>query len=286
MDPARYPRRPVIASIPDDTLYGKSDALWVIDGSLFLKPAGKGGCLLVTPPEQARNAGMVDVRARDLTDVPSRLRDMDDLGMESQVIDPTLFLIYRTDDVQLEIALCRAYNRFVAQASARSPSATPTPRLASPAPRTSSASTSSTTRASGRYGRRSTTAWLAWKRRLPPAREGRTRAARLHPAPPCEAPTRHTPRLAGVLRNQQASLLVRNRDAKFPASFDAVFRAEDVRVVRSPVRAPRANAVAERWVRTVRRDCLDWLLILGRGHWEQVLSDETGAASPGRWRAA
>src|SRR3712207_8401395 len=68
--------------------------------------------------------------------------------------------------------------------------------------------------------------------------------------------------------------LFRSRDAKFPAAFDAVFRAEDIRVVRTPVRAPRANAVAERWVGTVRRDCLDWLLILGQRHLEQVLGED------------
>ena len=44
-------------------------------------------------------------------------------------------------------------------------------------------------------------------------------------------------------------------------------------MVRIPVRAPRANAVAERWVGTVRRQCLDWLLIVGRGHLEQVLDE-------------
>ena len=43
--------------------------------------------------------------------------------------------------------------------------------------------------------------------------------------------------------------------------------------MRTPLRAPRANAVAERWVGTVRRECLDWLLILGRRHLEQVLRE-------------
>jgi hypothetical protein len=63
-----------------------------------------------------RNAGMVDVHACDLTDIPSRLSDMDHLGMETQVVYPRLFLIYVTDDAPLAIALCRAYNRCLAQA--------------------------------------------------------------------------------------------------------------------------------------------------------------------------
>jgi putative transposase len=72
---------------------------------------------------------------------------------------------------------------------------------------------------------------------------------------------------------RRPTLLIRDRDAKFPASFDRVFRAAGARVVRLPVRAPRANAVAERWVGTVRRECLDWMLILGPRHLEQVLRE-------------
>ena len=73
--------------------------------------------------------------------------------------------------------------------------------------------------------------------------------------------------------NRRPTLRIRDRDAKVPASFDTVFRAAGARVVRMPVRAPRANAVAERWVGTVRRDCLDWLRILGRRPLEQVLKE-------------
>jgi putative transposase len=65
--------------------------------------------------------------------------------------------------------------------------------------------------------------------------------------------------------------LLRDRDAKSSCSFNDVFRAEGAQVLVTPVRAPKANAYAERWVRTVRAECLDWLLVLGRTHLEQVL---------------
>jgi hypothetical protein len=64
---------------------------------------------------------------------------------------------------------------------------------------------------------------------------------------------------------------VRDRDATFCRGFDGVFRSGGAQVLRTPVQAPNANAFAERWVRTVRAECLDWLLIVGRGHLEQVL---------------
>jgi len=66
-------------------------------------------------------------------------------------------------------------------------------------------------------------------------------------------------------------LLVHDRDAKFSAAFDEVFRTEGIDMIRTPVQAPNANAYAERWVRTLRADCLDRILILGRRHLEHVL---------------
>jgi putative transposase len=70
---------------------------------------------------------------------------------------------------------------------------------------------------------------------------------------------------------QRLRFLIRDRDSKYSGAFDEVFRSEGARIVRTPVRAPKANAIAERFVRTVRAECLDWLLILNRRHLERVL---------------
>ena len=66
-------------------------------------------------------------------------------------------------------------------------------------------------------------------------------------------------------------LLIRDRDGKYSGPFDEVFRSGGIRIVKTPMRAPKANAIAERFVRTVRAECLDWLLILNRRHLERVL---------------
>ena len=67
--------------------------------------------------------------------------------------------------------------------------------------------------------------------------------------------------------------LVRDRDTKFTASFDAVFADVGIRVLRSPPRAPKGNAYAERWVGTIRRECLDRMLIFSERQLRHVLAE-------------
>jgi transposase InsO family protein len=67
--------------------------------------------------------------------------------------------------------------------------------------------------------------------------------------------------------------LIRDREAKYTNVFDEIFTSEGIKVLRSPPRAPRANAYAERWVRTVRRECLDRMLIYGPRHLLGVLGE-------------
>jgi hypothetical protein len=67
--------------------------------------------------------------------------------------------------------------------------------------------------------------------------------------------------------------LIRDRDTKFTAEFDVVFTAIGVRIIKTPVQAPRANAIAERWIANARRECLDQMLITGERHLQPVLSE-------------
>ena len=117
-----YPRRPVVMVAPKDTVYGRRNAFWLIDGQVIPRPHGKGGIVLVTPSQQDYESGRTDIQigCREMTNIEARLQDMDRLQVQTQVVYPTLFLIYLTDDPALEAGLCRAYNRFIADACGKS----------------------------------------------------------------------------------------------------------------------------------------------------------------------
>jgi hypothetical protein len=87
--------------------------------------------------------------------------------------------------------------------------------------------------------------------------------------------TQQARNLAATLEDQGRAVrfLVRDRDAKFVGPFDEVMRSVGARVIRTPVRAPRANAFAEGFVRTARTECLDWLLVRNVGHLERALRE-------------
>jgi transposase InsO family protein len=74
-------------------------------------------------------------------------------------------------------------------------------------------------------------------------------------------------------RADRFRFLIRDRDSKFTAAFDAVFTGADIQIIRTPIRAPRANAIAERFIGTLRRECLDHLLITGPRHLDVVLRE-------------
>jgi transposase InsO family protein len=76
-------------------------------------------------------------------------------------------------------------------------------------------------------------------------------------------------------RAGQFRFLIRDRDSKFTAAFDQVLAGSGARVIKTPIRTPRANSVAERYVGTLRHECLDHLLIYGERHLRRILAEYT-----------
>ena len=74
-------------------------------------------------------------------------------------------------------------------------------------------------------------------------------------------------------RPEPMQFLLRDNDSKFTKSFDTVFAAERINVIKTPYRAPNGNAYAERWVRTVREECLDKVIILNERHLRRVIGE-------------
>ena len=92
------------------------------------------------------------------------------------------------------------------------------------------------------------------------------------PRPTAAWVTQHARQISWRLHDGQVPLrfLIHDRDPKFPAAFDTVFTSENVTIIRTPIRVPNANAVAERWIRSAREECLD--KILSEEHLRRVLA--------------
>jgi putative transposase len=87
------------------------------------------------------------------------------------------------------------------------------------------------------------------------------------------APRRASVSWREFLRQQPLRIVIQDRDSKFTAGFDEIFRSEGIRVMQAPIAAPGAKAHAERWVGSVRRECLHRILIVSRTHLERVLRE-------------
>jgi putative transposase len=99
----------------------------------------------------------------------------------------------------------------------------------------------------------------------------RVRLAAVTANPDCAWVTQQARNLAVGEQLGPVRFVIHDRDAKFCGPFDTIFASEGIRVIETPLRSPRANAIAERWVRSVRTECLDHLLVLGRKHLERVI---------------
>ena len=121
LDKEFRPRRPLPVRFDRDTVYGRYNAVWLIDGETYPKLIGKGGTIFRTPTlMEAATQKRESIGAQEITDVPARLRDMDKVKIDTQVVFPSLFLTHTAEDLKLETALLRAYNSYLGECAAAS----------------------------------------------------------------------------------------------------------------------------------------------------------------------
>ena len=120
MEAEFYPRRPVMVKMPNDTAAGDGDMLWILEGKALPTIAGRGATQFTLPGSARSMTKGASVGNQTLDDVAARLTGMDSMGIDVQAIFPTMFLINSVEDVQLEGAICRAYNNYLSGAAERS----------------------------------------------------------------------------------------------------------------------------------------------------------------------
>ena len=121
LDKEFQPRRPLPVRLERDTIYGRYNAVWLIDGETYPKLVGKGGTIFRTPTlMEAASQKRESIGAQELIDVPARIRDMNKVKIDTQVVFPSLFLTHTAEDLKLEAALLRAYNSFLGECATAS----------------------------------------------------------------------------------------------------------------------------------------------------------------------
>lgn len=116
MDPDMLPRRPVQLKAPAGTQYGRSNGFWLIDGQVVPKHVGKGSVSFAIPISDGESSRTdIPQGVRQLTDVPARVAALDARDVDVEVIFPTMFLAYLTDDPITDAAMARSYNRYMAR---------------------------------------------------------------------------------------------------------------------------------------------------------------------------
>ena len=121
LDKEFYQRRPLPVGLDNDTAYGNYNAVWLIEGETYPKLVGKGGTIFRTPTlMDSAKLKRETIGAQEMTDVDARVKDMDRMGIDTQIVFPTLFLTTTADDLKLEAALLRAYNSFLGDRCAAS----------------------------------------------------------------------------------------------------------------------------------------------------------------------
>ena len=122
LDPAFASRKPFPVTLEKNIGHTNLNAFWYIDGAAVPKLEGPGTILIATPlTSKYAQSKPFSVGSQGLTDVKARLKDLDDFGLDVQIIYPTLFIATLTDDLAFEAALMRAYNSYLAQACGRAP---------------------------------------------------------------------------------------------------------------------------------------------------------------------
>ena len=112
-----YDRRPVLAATVEESRDGERNFVWLIDGVAVPKRVGRGSFAIAVGGSDSENARSdIQSSVRYITDPAQRVRDMDARGVDVEVVYPTMLLAYITDDVELEVAICKAYNRYLANA--------------------------------------------------------------------------------------------------------------------------------------------------------------------------